>query len=103
MCVQMDVCLQRSAELAGKQRLLTSVKRHMLVLTSHTLIVLSREPEIRNGPGRWPFFACQTYTSHCVDHVSVCAHVSVMHAAQTVHKKTNHRSFSIVDSHKTVC
>lgn len=34
---------------------LTSVIRHMLVLTSHILMVLSLEPDSRKGPG-FPLF-----------------------------------------------
>lgn len=35
--------------------ILTSVIRHMLVLTSHILMVLSLEPDSRKGPG-FPLF-----------------------------------------------
>ena len=35
---------------------LTSVKRHIPVLTSHSLMVLSRDPDITKGPGLCTFF-----------------------------------------------
>lgn len=46
----MDVAHTKTSKM-----LLTSVIRHMPVLTSHILMVLSLEPESRKGPG-FPLF-----------------------------------------------
>ena len=53
-------------ELNNGVMMLTSVMRHTPVKASHILMVLSRDPEMRNGPGAGPpFFLCKvSYVHH---------------------------------------
>ena len=56
---KLDMRFSVSSTILGGM-LLTNVMRHTPVKASHILMVLSRDPEMRNGPGAGPpFFFCR--------------------------------------------
>ena len=59
MYVYVCMCVYVCGEGTSGTYMLTNVRRHAPLRASHNLMVLSREPEIINGPGCPPAFFCK--------------------------------------------